>query len=102
MNYEILNFKQPIFFIGGLPENGEILAESIIKNILELHKLKNNSCFVLTGTLAKRKFSINRSNYGWDLTTKKFSLKNIHTVFLPTYWTMDQQIETPYIFTKHI
>jgi hypothetical protein len=102
VNYEILNFKQPIFFIGGLPENGEILAESIIKNILELHKLKNNSCFVLTGTLAKRKFSINRSNYGWDLTTKKFSLKNIHTVFLPTYWTMDQQIETPYIFTKHI
>ena len=31
---------------------------------------------------------------------KKFQLNIISTISLPTYWTMDQPFETPYIFTK--
>ena len=56
VDYNKLNLKNPIFFIGGLPENGEMLADSIIKNILNSSVLEKTSCFALTGSLAKRKF----------------------------------------------
>tara|TARA_B100000029_G_scaffold352415_1_gene344966 strand:+ start:2744 stop:3565 length:822 start_codon:yes stop_codon:yes gene_type:complete len=99
VDFNKLNLSNPIFFIGGLPENGEMLANSIIDNILNLSKLQKKSCFVLTGTLAKRKFDKEQSDCGWNLTTQKFNLKTIKTINLPTYWTMDQPFTTPYIFT---
>ena len=34
---------RPIFFIGGVPQNGEILAESIIKNILAIPELEKTN-----------------------------------------------------------
>ena len=100
IDYNKLNLNTPVFFIGGLPENGEILADSIIKNILNSSKLQKTSCFVLTGSLAKRKFDKKQLYFGWGTTTKKFNLKMIKTINLPTYWTMDQPFVTPYIFTK--
>ena len=93
--------NNPIFFIGGVPENGEILAESVIKNILTIQKLQKPSCFVLTGTLTDLKFSKNKSNYGWGQTVKNLHLTEIETVILPTYWTMEQPFNTPYLFTKY-
>ena len=92
---------RPIFFIGGVPQNGEILAESIIKNILAIPELEKISCFVLTGTLTKEKFLKNKLNYGWETTVKKFQLIETKTTILPTYWTMEQSFDTPYIFTKY-
>ena len=77
-----------------------MLANSIIKNILNSSELQKTSCFALTGSLAERKFDKKQSEYGWSATTKKFNLKTIKTVNLPTYWTMDQPFVTPYIFTK--
>ena len=100
VDYNKLNLYSPIFFIGGLPENGEMLADSIIKNILNISELQNTSCFALTGSLAKRKFDKNQSDYGWNITTRKFNLKTTKTINLPTYWTMDQPFVTPYVFTK--
>lgn len=100
VDYNKLSLNTPIFFIGGLPENGEMLANSIIKNILNSSKLQKTSCFVLTGSLAKRKFEKKQLDYGWGMTTREFNLKVIKTINLPTYWTMDQPFVTPYIFTK--
>ena len=100
INYDELNLSNPGFFIGGLPENGEILADSIIKNILDLPELQKTACFTLTGSLAKRKFDKKQLDYGWGITTKKFNLTTIKVLNLPTYWTMDQPFVTPYIFTK--
>ena len=96
-----MKLKRPVFFIGGVPQNGEILAESIIKNILAIPELEKTSCFVLTGTLTKEKFLKNKLNYGWETTLKKFHLMETEVTILPTYWTMDQSFETPYIFTKY-
>ena len=95
------NYIKTVFFIGGVPQNGEILAESIIKNILAIPELEKTSCFVLTGTLTKEKFLKNKLNYGWETTVKKFHLTETETIILPTYWTMEQSFETPYIFTKY-
>ena len=101
IDYKTIKLVKPVFFIGGLPENGEMLAESVIKNILKLPKLEKNSCFALTGTHAERKFTKNQSNFGWGVTTKKFNLKVIGMLDLPTYWTMEQSFNTPYIFTNY-
>jgi len=100
VDYNRLNLNSPIFFIGGLPENGEMLANSIIKSILNSSELQKTSCFALTGSLAKRKFDKKQLDYGWGATTRKFNLTTIKTINLPTYWTMDQPFVTPYIFTK--
>jgi len=91
--------KKTIFAIGGVPEIGELLAESVVKNALELPHLENSG-FVLTGSHSHRKFSRDPSNFGWGRTIKKFQLRVISTISLPTYWTMDQEFETPYVFVK--
>ena len=91
--------KKSIFFIGGVPEIGEVLAESIIKNALEIADILSPS-FVLTGSHSHRKFSRDTTNFGWGTLIKNFQLSIISTISLPTYWTMDQKFETPYIFTK--
>ena len=96
-----MKLKRPVFFIGGVPQNGEMLAESIIKNILAIPELEKTACFVLTGTLTKEKFQKNKLNYGWETTLKKFHLMETEITILPTYWTMEQSFETPYIFTKY-
>ena len=91
--------KPSIFVIGGVPEIGEILAESIIENTLKIKHLCN-SVFVLTGSHSHRKFSRDTTNFGWGDIIKKLQLSIISTISLPTYWTMDQEFETPYVFTK--
>ena len=101
INYSDMKLTDPIFFIGGVPENGEILVESVIENILKIHKLQKTTCFALTGIHTEPKFSKNTSNYGWGKTVKKFHLTGINTVMLPTYWTMEQPFSTPYLFTKY-
>ena len=91
--------KKSIFVIGGVPEIGEVLAESVIKNVLEVLEMSDVS-FVLTGSHSHREFSRDRTDSGWGTTIKKFELEVMSTISLPTYWTMDQKFETPYVFTK--
>ena len=98
-NFKKIPSKKTIFVIGGVPEIGEVLAESVIKNALEISHFPN-SAFVLTGSHSHRKFSRDTTDFGWGTLIKKFKLSTISTISLPTYWTMDQKFETPYIFTK--
>ena len=91
--------KKSIFVIGGVPEIGEVLAESVIQNALESTHIDNSS-FVLTGSHSHREFSRDRTHYGWGTSIRKFELTVVSTISLPTYWTMDQEFETPYVFTK--
>ncbi len=94
--YSSLDLERPGFFIGGLPEVGEILAGSVIeKNLAVAH-----SEFVLTGTNAARKTSRDGSKWGWGDLIGRFGLKVDETVTLPTRWTMDQLLGTPYVFAS--
>ena len=99
-DFQKIPSKKTVFVIGGVPEIGEILAESVIKNVLQNELISDNSAFVLTGSHSKRRFSKDQSYFGWGELIKKFQLEEISTISLPTYWTMDQKFETPYIFTK--
>ena len=98
-DFSKISDKPSIFIIGGVPEIGEVLAESVIKNVLKIERL-SKSAFVLTGSHSHRKFSRDTTDFGWGPTIKKLGLSIISTHSLPTYWTMDQKFETPYVFVK--
>ena len=97
--YHKLSEILSIFIIGGFPEIGEVLAESVINNALKINQL-SNSAFILTGSHSHRKFSRDTTHFGWGPTINKLELDIISTYSLPTYWTMDQKFETPYVFVK--
>ncbi len=100
-DYSALNLKKPIFFIGGLAQmGGDILATGIIDRINSIENLKKYAGIVFAGTDTKRQLSGNLENGGWRTLIEKYDLKVIDTVSLPTVWTFDQDVETPYIFTK--
>ena len=99
-DYTSLELSRPIFFISGLPEIGEILANNVISKIMSIPNLKVSPIFVLTGSHVMRKDSRDKSKWGWGKVIECYNLKVIKTVTLPTYWTLDQPIDTPFIFTK--
>jgi hypothetical protein len=79
---------------------GDILATSIIQKINSIVNLKTNTGVVFAGTNTKKQLSGNLSNGGWSTLIEQHRLDVIDTVSLPTVWTFDQLVETPYIFTK--
>jgi len=100
-DYSSLCLKKPIFFIGGLAQmGGDVLATSIIDKINSITNLKNDTGIVFAGTDTKRQLSGNLGNGGWSSLIEKHNLKVIDTVSLPTIWTFDQDVETPYIYTE--
>ena len=99
-DYTTLELSQPVFFISGLPEIGEMLANNVISKIMSIPNLKVNPIFVFTGSHVMRKDSRDKSKWGWGKVIECYNLKVIKTVTLPTYWTLDQPIDTPFIFTK--
>ncbi|MEO2220039.1 MAG: hypothetical protein ABGW55_00585 [Nitrosopumilus sp.] len=100
-DYSKLNLQKPVFFIGGLPQmGGDILATSVIQKINSIVNLKTNTGIVFAGTNTKRQLSGNLSNGGWSTLIEEHRLDVMDTVSLPTIWTFDQLVETPYIFTK--
>ena len=100
-DYKSLKLNNPAFFISGLPEMGEMLANNVINTIVSIPNLKN-STFVLTGSHQMRKNSRDFSKWGWGLVIENFGLKVIKTLTLPTRWTIDQPIDTPYVFTTSV
>ncbi|MBL7001531.1 MAG: hypothetical protein ISR80_02060 [Nitrosopumilus sp.] len=100
-DYSKLHLKHPVFFIGGLAQmGGDILATSIIEKVNSSPDLTNNTGFVFAGTHSKKQLSNNLNNGGWGSLIEKYNLNVVDTVSLPTVWTFDQKIETPYIYTK--
>ena len=100
-DYSKLHLRHPVFFIGGLAQmGGDILATSIIEKINSIFDLSNNTGLVFAGTNSKKELSTNLNNGGWSSLIEKHNLTVVDTVSLPTVWTFDQTIETPYIYTK--
>jgi len=97
-----LGLSQPVFFISGLPEVGEMLANNVISRIMSIPNLEVNPLFVFTGSHVMRKDSRDKSKWGWGQVIDHYNLEIVKTVTLPTYWTFDQQVDTPFIFTRSI
>ena len=99
-DFTSLGLSQPLFFISGLPEVGEMLANNVIPRIMSMPNLKVSYVFVFTGSHVMRKDSRDKSKWGWGHVIDHFNLDVIKTVTLPTYWTLDQPVDTPFIFTR--
>jgi len=100
-DYSQLQLIHPLFFIGGLAQmGGDILATTIIDKINAISNLSHNTGLVFAGTYSKKQLSSNLDNGGWGSLIEKHNLNIVDTVSLPTVWTFDQTIETPYIYTK--
>ena len=100
-DYSELNLQQPVFFIGGLPQmGGDVLATSIIEKIRSFENIKNKTGIVFAGSHSKRKLSGNQKSGGWNTLIHNHQLKEVMAILLPTVWTFDQEIDTPYIFTE--
>jgi hypothetical protein len=99
-DYGSLDLSKPIFFISGLPEMGEMLADSVIRQVLSIEKLKQNAGFNFMGSHVMKSLTRDRTGWGWGSVIASFGLKLIGTITLPTLWTTDQIIDTAYVYTR--
>jgi hypothetical protein len=99
-DYGSLDLSKPIFFISGLPEMGEMLADSVIRQVLSVEKLKHCAGFNFMGSHVMKSLTRDRSRWGWGSVIASFGLKLIGTITLPTLWTTDQMLDTAYVYTR--
>ncbi|MDQ3836835.1 MAG: class I SAM-dependent methyltransferase [Thermoproteota archaeon] len=99
-DYSSLDLSSPIFFISGLPEMGEMLANSVIRQVLLIDKIKHNSGFNFMGSHVLKPLTRDRSGWGWGSIIESFGLQVICTLSLPTLWTTDQALDTAYVYTQ--
>jgi hypothetical protein len=99
-DYGSLDLSKPIFFISGLPEMGDMLADSVIRKVLSIEKLKHNAGFNFMGSHVMKSLTRDQTGWGWGSVIASFGLKLIGTITLPTLWTTDQIIDTAYVYTR--
>lgn len=97
--YDSLHLSRPMFFISGLPEWGDMLATSVIPRIMEISELRECSGFNFMGSHIMKKYSRDKTGWGWGKIIEMYGLKIKKCVTLPTCWTTDQKIDTAYVFT---
>jgi hypothetical protein len=100
VDYSSLNLSKPLFFISGLPELGEMLANHVLSKVNGITKLKCIAGFNFMGSHTLKEYSRDKTGWGWGKIIEKFDLDVVGCLTLPTLWTNDQQIDTPYVYTK--
>ena len=93
--YDSLGYGAPAVFTGGLPQLGDLLATSVIQGMAHNNKAR----FVLAGSRPRPGLGDTEDTFGWGPIMRKFGLKTDWTLELPTTWTFDQKLDTPYICT---
>ncbi len=99
-DYSALNLSKPIFLISGLPEMGEMLANSVINQIMSMDKLRHNAGFNFMGSHIIKSLARDHTFWGWGKVINNFNLDLHDTITLPTHWTTDQAIDTAYVYAK--
>lgn len=97
-DYKMLNLSRPMFFISGLPEMGEMLANSVIKQIAPIEGLRAGFNFM--GSHVMKSLSRDQTAWGWGSLIATYDLEHLGIVTLPTLWTADQAIDTAYVYTR--
>jgi hypothetical protein len=99
-DYRSLDLSKPIFFISGLPEMGEMLANSVIRQVLSIQKIRHKAGFNFMGTHVMKSFTRDKTCWGWGSMIANFGLELIGTITLPTLWTTDEMVDTAYVYTR--
>jgi len=99
-DYRTLPLFRPMFFISGLPEMGEMLANSVIRQVRSIEKIGHSAGFNLMGSHTMKPMSRDQTELGWGGVIANFGLEKCCTVTLPTFWTADHPLDTPYVYTR--
>jgi hypothetical protein len=89
-----------MFFISGLPEMGEMLANSVIKQVMSIDALKHSAGFNFMGSHVMKAHTRDKTGWGWGKVIASYDLELVGTVTLPTLWTTDQLVDTAYVYTR--
>jgi hypothetical protein len=69
-------------------------------NHLKKYKAKmHNVGITLMGTHTYKRYSRDKSMWGWGKFIDDSGLKIVKCISLPSSWTLDEKKETPYLFT---
>jgi len=96
--YRQLKLSKPMFFISGLPEMGEMLANSVIKQAMSIKYLDLGFNFM--GSHKMKSLSRDQTGWGWGSVIANYGLEHLGTVTLPTPWTADQSVDAAYVYTR--
>lgn len=98
-DYTGIDGRPAAFFIGGLPQmGGDILADTVISQVLGNGAERKDAVFVFAGSHSRRNLSSSAGTAGWGGLMDRYGMNVLDVVHLPTVWTFDQPTETPYIF----
>ena len=98
-NFEKMNLSRPMFLISGLPEHGEVLAEGVISNLTQYEFSSCNLGYALMGSHTMKQYSRDHTLYGWGHFIAEHNLKILDCLTLPTMWTNEQSIDTPFVLS---
>jgi hypothetical protein len=98
--YGALKLSRPIFFISGLPEMGEMLANSVIRQVMSIDAIKHRAGFNFMGSHVMKAHTRDKTGWGWGSVIASYDLDVVGTFTLPTLWTADQPVDTAYVYTK--
>ena len=100
VEYCKLNLSKPMFFISGLPESGEMLANDVLTKVKQIRELKYCAGINFMGSHTTKQYSRDKTKWGWGRIIEHFGLDLIECLTLPTHWTNDQQMDTAYVYTR--
>jgi len=99
IDYSQFKLENTIIFISALPDSGEILSYSILNHLKKYKAKLHNVGITLMGNHTHRRYSRDKSMWGWGKFIDDSGLKIVKCISLPSSWTLDEKKETPYLFT---
>ncbi len=99
IDYTKFELEKTMIFISALPELGEMISYSLINQFKKYKEKLHKVGITLMGSQTHRRYSRDKSRWGWGQFIDEFGLKIVECVSLPSSWTIDEKKETPYLFT---
>ena len=99
IDYSQFKLENTIIFISALPDSGDILSYGILNHLKKYKAKLHNVGISLMGSHTHRRYSRDKSMWGWGKFIDDSGLKIVKCISLPSSWTLDEKKETPYLFT---
>jgi hypothetical protein len=99
IDYSQLELQNTMIFISALPESGEMISYGLSNQFEKYRDKLQNLGITLMGSHTHRRYSRDRSIWGWGKFVHDCGLKIVECLSLPSSWTLDEKKETPYLFT---
>ncbi|MDP9488785.1 MAG: hypothetical protein M3P28_01085 [Thermoproteota archaeon] len=99
IDYSQLALENTMLFVSALPESGEMISYGITNQFKKYMDKLQNVGITLMGSQTYRRYTRDKSMWGWGKFIDDCELKLVECLSLPTSWTLDEKKETPYLFT---